>query len=70
MTQTAAFGLHVILDCNQAWREQVLYCGITADLWLQARPMPGNETPFLPEFSGSKLTEAKSPAFSMRSRGR
>ncbi len=37
---------------------------------LQARPVPTYGAPFLPSLSGSKLTEAKSPAFCTRSRDR
>ena len=37
---------------------------------LQARPVPTYGAPFLPTLSGSKLTEAKSPAFCTRSRDR
>ncbi|DBB09605.1 hypothetical protein WJX82_001287 [Trebouxia sp. C0006] len=39
-------------------------------LQFKARPVPTYGAPFLPSLSGSKLTEAKSPAFCTRSRDR
>ncbi|KAL0037418.1 hypothetical protein WJX79_007009 [Trebouxia sp. C0005] len=40
------------------------------NLQFKARPVPTYGAPFLPTLSGSKLTEAKSPAFCTRSRDR
>ncbi|KAL3160020.1 hypothetical protein ABBQ38_010406 [Trebouxia sp. C0009 RCD-2024] len=40
------------------------------NLQFKARPVPTYGAPFLPALSGSKLTEAKSPAFCTRSRDR
>ena len=51
--------------CNTAGCTLLIVCAA-----LQARPVPTYGTPFLPSLSGSKLTEAKSPAFCTRSRDR
>ncbi len=51
--------------CDTASCTQLSVCAA-----LQARPLPTYGAPFLPSLSGSKLTEAKSPAFCTRSRDR